>query len=69
MSSGRPRPLPSEPGIDHVSPPTSDHALGLTDIYGSLTPRQISMISMPRTVSIVITLTRVQRSGQRLEQA
>lgn len=43
----RPRPLPSEPSTDPVTPPpVPDHALGFTDIYGSLTPRQISVISM-----------------------
>ncbi|CAG8880941.1 unnamed protein product [Penicillium salamii] len=43
----RPRPLPSEPSTDPVTPPpVPDHALGFTDIYGSLIPRQISVISM-----------------------
>ncbi|CAG7966838.1 unnamed protein product [Penicillium salamii] len=43
----RPRPLPSEPSTDPVTPPPApDHALGFTDIYGSLTPRQISVITI-----------------------
>ncbi|CAG8411195.1 unnamed protein product [Penicillium salamii] len=45
--SRRPRPLPSEPSTDPVTPPPApDHALGFTDIYGSLTPRQISVITI-----------------------
>ena len=44
MLSRRLRPSANEPTPTNAEP--LDHALGFTDIYGSLTPRQISIISM-----------------------
>lgn len=41
-------PISAEPAAPQTTPEAhqSEHALGFTDIYGSLTPRQVSIISV-----------------------
>ncbi|KAJ6185689.1 Amino acid/polyamine transporter I [Penicillium mononematosum] len=41
-------PISAEPAAPHTTPEAhqSEHALGFTDIYGSLTPRQVSIITI-----------------------
>lgn len=53
-------PISVEPTIPQTIPETHqiEHALGFTDIYGSLTPRQISIISLyppSRTGTCILT--------------
>jgi amino acid transporter len=52
-----------EPTTPSVSPEAyqTEHALGFTDIYGTLTPRQISIISLyllPRATTGILTYVR-----------
>lgn len=61
-------PISDEPPTSQTTPEVhqNEHALGFTDIYGSLTPRQISIISLyppPCTRFYILTRASSHRIG------